>query len=186
MIGNAEISGLVKLCCPDVRSVILASQDVKRPERPYATFKLGAETGIGFPLRIYKDSVDFPTEKITETVQRVKKLTVEINFFTQTESQIIKEKPDCRKVARELCNEFLERLYLVSAQDFMTDNGFSLLDTKDFSDIGLYLGDKHERRAICELTINYVGEVFEDIPFIEKQDDSSITGTYVDAAGNTL
>ena len=142
------------------------------------------------PLKIYNDSDDYPTTKITETIQRVKKATVEINFFTLTESQILikqKKKVDVvDKVARLFCNEFLERLYLVQQQDYMQTNEFSLLDTTDFSDVGVYLGDKHERRAICELTLNYVGEVSEDIPFIEQQTGSAITGTYIDDAETEL
>lgn len=188
MITAAQIAGLIEQACPDLTKAIMADGEGKAPKKPYATFKFGSEIGQGHPLRIYTDSDDYPTTKVTETVQRVKTASVEINFFTDTETQHLKKKRtgDEAKVARQFCNEFLEKLYLVDQQDYMLDAGFSLLDTKDFSDVGVYLGDKHERRAICELTLNYVGEVAADISFIEKQSDSEITGTYIDDAGTEL
>ena len=186
----AQITGLIELAMPDLTKAIMADGEGKRPSKPYATFKIGSSIGQGHPLRVYQNSTDYPTEKVTETVQRVKTPKVEVNFYTDTETQILKaQKKDVEvvdKVARTFCEEFLERLYLVAMQDYMQDAGFSLLETTDFSDVGVYLGDKHERRAICELTFNEVSEQSADIPFIEQQDDSAITGTYIDDAGTEL
>lgn len=186
MITAAQISGLIEQALPELTAAIMSDGEGKAPKKPYATFKFGSEIGQGHPLRIYTDSTDYATTKVTETVQRVKTASVEINFYTDTETQHLKKKRTNAKVARQFCNEFLEKLYLVNQQDYMQDAGFSLLDTKDFSDVGVYLGDKHERRAICELTLNYVGEQAADIPFIEQQEDSAITGTYIDDAGTEL
>ncbi len=186
----AQITGLIELACPDLTAAIMADGEGKRPSKPYATFKIGSSIGQGHPIRVYQDSVDYPTEKVTETVQRVKTPKVEINFYSDTETQILKKqkanKEVVDRVARDFCENFLERLYLVAVQDYMTDAGFSLLETTDFSDVGVYLGDKHERRAICELTFNEVTEQAADIPFIGEQDDYGITGTYYDAAGSTI
>jgi len=186
MLMSSDIHGLIKLLLPDLKQIILADQSAKRPAKPYAMFKMGTEIGIGMPIKTTEDSTDNPTEKITESVQQLKTANIEVNFYTDTEGNLKKKKAEIKKIARQFCNEFLEKLYLTYAQDYMLANNFSLFDTKDFSDIGEYLGDKHERRALCELTLHYIGEQEADIPFFEKQDDTEITGNYKDEAGNDI
>jgi hypothetical protein len=173
MLDLAAINGLVKLLLPDLVQVIQANQDVKSPVKPYCAWRIVSEVEIGLAARGTKDAPN-PLDLI-EYIERSKQVVIDFNFYTETKQR------GAEKEARLFCNEFLNKLNLFSTSEYFAAHNMALLSTADYANMDAHLGDNWERRAMCELTINYIDSVEEVIPTItyDPNRDAGIVGTYI-------
>jgi hypothetical protein len=180
MLDNAALNGLVKLLLPDLNAVIQQNQDAHSPEKPYCAWRITSEIEIGLAAKGEKDAPN-PLDLI-QYIERSKRATIEFNFYTETESR------GAEKVARKFCNEFLNKLNLQSSSEYFRANNMALVDHNDFQNIDQHLGDNWERRAVCELVINYVDSVEEEITTIQYNPatDAGIVGTFINHDGTEL
>lgn len=164
---ESSINGLIKLLEPDLKAVHQLNQGNKdKSPKPYAGWRIISEVTVGLPELFSTDSATY----ITETVNQQRKVQLEVNFYSNS-------REFGSLVARDYCNSFLAKLYLNSSLMYQESYGLSVLDTQNYSNLDTHLGDKWERRALCELTLLYSEQVSDNIPFIESV--KSIKGTFV-------
>jgi len=154
----------IKKMAPDVSNIIQANQSVDAPEYPYIAWRVISERNHGLPDEFSVDSGD--GSNLMHTNSRTRTAEVEIQFFTSN-------RKNGGMIAREFCNEFLERIYLPTSVLFQAQNKVALMATRDYSNLDTVLGDKWERRAVCELTINYQYSLSEKVAYADSITTSS-------------
>ncbi len=142
-------------------TVIQSKQDAKSPKKPYVAFRYISNNGIGLPVESHEDT----TSELIETNARLRTPQLEVQFFTQTEQQAIKDEIQDYKTAQEYCQEFEDNLTSSRIIRFMRANDFSVLDKNTISDLDVQLQDRWERRSMCELTLNHVTATTDSVEF---------------------
>lgn len=180
MLDETVINGLPKTLVPELTATIQQDQGAHSPELPYCAWRVISDVPIGLSARGQKESTN-PTEKVTEIIETVKQAVIEFNFYSDTSQN------GATIEAMQLCNSFLNRLDFTTAMETLSAARIGLLSKSQNSNINKHLGDEWERRAMCELTINYVEIDEDDIPFIERLPaGATVQGTYVNVDGTEL
>ncbi len=130
--------------------VILQKQDKASPPKPYAAYRILSNQPLGVSA-VYHD---INGENVEETVERKRIKSLEVQFFTQTEQQAIDQTIENYISANDLAELFEDKIDLTRSTAYQKLNGFSVLGVQTITDIDEQLGDRWERRALCELRIH--------------------------------
>jgi hypothetical protein len=180
MLDEAVINKLPSTLVTELTATIQQNQAIHRPELPYCAWRVVSDVQIGLSGRGEKASSN-PNETITEIIETVQEAVLEFNFYSDSSQN------GATKEARQLCQDFLNKLDLTTAMETLKAAGIGLLEKRGYGNIDTHLGDDWERRALCELRVNYVESNEDDIPFIEQLPaGAKVQGTYVNVDGTEL
>lgn len=146
----------------DDLKVILKKQGGKSPAKPYVDFQYLGNAGIGAaPLITHTES----STKLEENISTTRTPILEIQFYTQTEHQALTDDISDYESANDICQRFEDNLKSDRAKRLMRETGFSILNTNVIFDLDKFLGDRWERRALIELTMNHATVATNEVEF---------------------
>lgn len=158
-------SGLVK--------VFQGKQDEASANKPAISYRIMSSRSHGLSAESFEDIGG----ALEETVETKRLLALEIQFYTKTEQQALDpdEIAGDPKLAgyisaNELAVELENRAMLTRSRRFQHLNGFSVLSVNTISDIDEYVGDRWERRALCEFNIHDTSRITEETDSYDPAD----------------
>ena len=163
-LNNADtrefINQVVNISGKTALEIIRANQGGKSPAKPYVTYLyLGNQTIGASPITSHTESAGQVTEYVTSSRTPV----LEVQFFTQTEHQALSENIASYEDANEIAQRFEDHLKTDRVKRYMREKGFSVLSIQTTTNLDEYLGDRWERRAVVELTMNDISEITNDV-----------------------
>lgn len=155
-------SGLVK--------VFQGKQDEASANKPAISYRIMSNRPMGMSAESFED-IDGILE---ETLESKRLIALEIQFYTKTEQQAL----DPDELARDpklsayisanaLAVEIETKTMLTRSRRHQKLNGFSVLSVNTISDIDEYVGDRWERRALCEFNIHDTSSLTEETDFYD-------------------
>jgi hypothetical protein len=164
-------SGLVK--------VFRGKQDEGSSVKPYIWYRISSSVPIGQSSESFEDT----GSELEETTEQTRQIVLELNFHTKTEQQAIDPLETAKDLrlasyisANDLAAQFQSKAMFTRSRAFQNQNGFSVLSVNTISDVDSYVGDRFERRAICELNILVTVCLSESVSFYNP-DNLNVTYT---------
>jgi hypothetical protein len=158
----AYFAGLVK--------VFQQKQDEGSARKPYIVYRIMSNRKLGMAVEYYEEDGG----DLEETVEEKQAKVLEVQFYTKTEQQALDPLETSKDQflsqyisANDLAEKFRINANRSRSRAFQKQNGFSVLFAATITDIDAQLGDRWERRALCELNIHDTTRVSEDVEFYD-------------------
>lgn len=175
MALNAEdtsnfIRTVLNITTSDDFKVIRANQSGRRPAKPYATYLYTGNVALGASPQT--DHTATATE-LTEEISTVRSPTLEVQFFTKTEAE--GKKITGYESANDISQRFEDNIKSDRVKRYLRENCFSVLSHNTLFNLDEMLGDKWERRAAVEITLNEVTVASNSVEFFNAPITFNIT-----------
>jgi hypothetical protein len=167
-------AGLVK--------VFQGKQDEASASKPAISYRIMNSQALGQNAEYYEDQ----GATLDETVEEKQIKILEVQFYTKTEQQAVDPLETAKDLklsqyisANDLAAKFKINANRPRSRAFQKTNNFSVLGVTIIQDIDKTLGDRWERRALCELRIHDTTLITETVDFYDPanlQVDLNIEG----------